>query len=179
MHRAACLLLNFGHYTRNLSLFGSPIGPQAGDSVAKITSDVISPSSVLSNITRNIGLHLGTPSWRVNNDINDAIGELHRYLNIDINDPRTTFLWTKFQVLYPSLHEDTAENLLHLSHFRRYFCFSYRRKLGVRMLWRVISPALFSSFCLRPCEMGHITALSTLALRACVARCSCAFQKQK
>jgi hypothetical protein len=112
---AACLLLNFGHYTRNLSLFGSPIGPQAGDSVAKITSDVISPSSVLSNITRNIGLHLGTPSWRVNNDINDAIGELHRYLNIDINDPRTTFLWTKFQVLYPSLHEDTAENLLHLS----------------------------------------------------------------
>ncbi len=112
---AACLVLNSGHYTRNLSLFGSPIGPRAGDSLAMITNDVISPSSVLSNIARNIGLHLGTPSWRVNFGIDSAIREFHRVLNIDINDPRTTWQRAEFQVLKPSLHEDTAGNLLHLS----------------------------------------------------------------
>jgi hypothetical protein len=111
----ASLVLNFGHYTRNFNLFGSPLGPRVEDSLAKITSDVISPSSVLSNITRNLALHLGTPSWRINIGIDDAIGELHRILNIDINDPRTTWPRQKFQVLKPSLHEDTAGNLLHLS----------------------------------------------------------------
>ena len=133
---AACLVLNFGHYTRNLSLFGSPIGPRAGDSLAMITSDVISPSSVLSNITRNIGLHLGTPSGRVNLGIDSAIREFHTALNIDINDPRTTSSQReKFQVLKPSLHEDYAGNLLHLSLILgASFFFSYRRKLEVRVL---------------------------------------------
>jgi len=133
---AACLVLNFGHYTRNLSLFGSPIGPRAGDSLAMITSDVISASSVLSNITRNIGLHLGTPSGRVNLGIDSAIREFHTALNIDINDPRTTSSQReKFQVLKPSLHEDYAGNLLHLSLILgASFFFSYRRKLEVRVL---------------------------------------------
>jgi hypothetical protein len=112
---AACLVLNSGHYARNLSLFGSPIGPRGPDSIARVTSDVISPSSVLSNITRNIALHLGTPSLRINIAIDSAIQELHRVLNIDINDPRTTEPNRKFQVLQPSLHEDSAGNLLHLS----------------------------------------------------------------
>src|SRR5215467_1029080 len=130
---AACLALNFGHYTRNLNLFGSPIGPQkgsiiddlskatvdniqhlAGDSLAMTMSDVISPPSVVSNIARNIGLHLGTPSERVNSRINDVIEKFHQFLNIDINDPRTTWPGTKYQVLKPSLHEDTEGNFLHL-----------------------------------------------------------------
>ena len=113
---AACLVLNSGHYTRNLSLFGSPIGPRTQDAIAKVTSDVISPSSVLSNIIRNISLHLGTPSLRVNSGIEFAVRKFHRILNIDINDPRTT--WPRkfqFQVPGPSLHEDGAGNLLHLS----------------------------------------------------------------
>jgi hypothetical protein len=113
---ATCLVLNSGYYTRNLSLFGSPIGPRRADSLSIILSDVISPSSVLSNIARNLGQHLGTPSGRVNFGIDSAIREFHRVLNIDINDPRTTTLQRdKFQVRRPSLHEDSATNLLHLS----------------------------------------------------------------
>src|SRR5439155_26313708 len=72
--------------------------------------DVISPSSLLFNVDRNLALHRGS-------GIRSSIREFHRVLNIDINDPRTTWysLKTKFQVLKPSLHEDTAGNLLHLS----------------------------------------------------------------
>jgi hypothetical protein len=114
---AACLALNFGHYTRNLSLFGSVISPRTGISLTSVISDVISPSSVLSNMTRNIGLHLETPSWRVNSGIEFGVREFHRVLDIDINDPRTTSVpqRDKFQVLKPSFHEDTATNLLHFS----------------------------------------------------------------
>jgi hypothetical protein len=115
----ACVALNFGQYARNFSLFGSPIYPRAQnfESIDRNINDVISPSSILSNITRNIGLHLGTPSWRVNSGINDTIEKFHQFLNIDINDPRTTDPTRKFQVPQPSLqlHEDYAGNLLHLS----------------------------------------------------------------
>jgi hypothetical protein len=111
-----CLVLNSGHYTRNLSLFGSPLSPRVTNSLELVISDVISPSSVLSNIARNIGQHLGTPIWQVNFGIDFAIRKFHRVLNIDIDDPRTTSLQRdKFQVLTPSLHEDNATNLLHLS----------------------------------------------------------------
>jgi len=102
---AACLVLNSGHYTRNLGLFGSPIGPKTN-----MSYDVISPSSLLFNVDRNLALHRGS-------GIRSSIREFHRVLNIDINDPRTTWYsqLTKSQVLKPSLHEDTAGNLLHLS----------------------------------------------------------------
>jgi hypothetical protein len=115
----ACLALNFGQYARNFSLFGSPIYPRAQnfESIDRNINDVISPSSILSNITRNIGLHMGTPSWQVNYGINGTIEKFHQFLNIDINDPRTTDPTRKFQVPQPSrqLHEDYAGNLLHLS----------------------------------------------------------------
>ena len=142
---AACLVLNFGHYTRNLSLFGSPIGPR----VAMVTSDVISPSSVLSNIARNIGLHLGTPSWRVNFGIDSAIREFHRVLNIDINDPRTTEPNRKFQVLRPSLHEDIAGNLLHLSLILGVvFLFFISKEIRSSRVLASYLTALFSGFLL-------------------------------
>src|SRR5437016_2662397 len=90
---AACLVLNSGHYTRNLSLFGSPIGPKTN-----MSYDVISPSSLLFNVDRNLALHRGS-------GIRSSIREFHRVLNIDINDPRTTWYsqLTKSQVLKPLL----------------------------------------------------------------------------
>ena len=111
---AACLALNFGHYTRNLSLFGSPIVSQTTQTPI-LTNAVIGPSSIFSNVARNVGLHLGTPSGRVNSGMDFAIQKFHSVLDIDINDPRTTFQRRKFQVPGPSLHEDTAGNPLHLS----------------------------------------------------------------
>jgi hypothetical protein len=110
-----CLALNCPQYTRNVSCFGSPIGPTTKvESLARNTNELISVSSVLSNITRNIASHLGTPSWRVNSRINGSLNEFHQFLTIDINDPRTT--QEKFQVPQPSrqLHEDYAGNFFHL-----------------------------------------------------------------
>src|SRR5215470_403344 len=44
----ACLALNFGQYTRNFSLFGSPIGPRTDkvESIARNTNEVIAPYKV-------------------------------------------------------------------------------------------------------------------------------------
>jgi len=80
----------------------------------RFTNDFFSPSAILSNLSRNVALHLGTPSLRVNVGIDDAMRKLHRILNIDINDPRTTWPRAKFQVLKPALHEDSDGNPVHL-----------------------------------------------------------------
>jgi hypothetical protein len=126
---AACLALNAGHYARNLDLFGFPIGPVAKDSLGKLTNDVVRPATIVSNLARNVALHLGTPSRRVNAAIDRAIRELHRLLNLDVEDSATTWPaklsdieisdpqipWpaTIFEIA-PSRHEGKAGNPLHL-----------------------------------------------------------------
>ena len=102
---AACLALNFGHYTRNLGLFGSPIGPDT-----KISNDVTSPSSILLNVNRNLGLDPGTPSSRVNSATESGVGKLQKVLHVDL---QAAWARVKFQFLKPSFHEDTATNPVH------------------------------------------------------------------
>jgi len=143
---AACLILNIGHYTRNFNLFGFPLGPRVEN---RFTNDVFSPSAILSNLSRNVALHLGTPSLRVNVGIDDAMRKLHRSLNIDINDPRTTWPRAKFQVPELSLHEDTAGNLLHLSLiFGAIFLFFKSKEIGSSHALLSYLTALLSGFLL-------------------------------
>lgn len=113
---AIILALNFGQFYRNYSLYGSPLGPAAetpsGD--FKYMNDSFGPAPFVENLTRNIALHLGTPSQELNHKIEGAVTAVTRAVGGNVNDPRTTWTATTFHVPEMTLHEATAGNPLDL-----------------------------------------------------------------
>jgi hypothetical protein len=107
-------VINIGHYTRNYLLYGSPIGPGQEEGGFKYSNDVFSISTITSNVIRNIGLHIGTPYYRVNDFLNREIFKVFRIIGINPNDTRTTWPGTEFKILNLSITEDNAGNPLHL-----------------------------------------------------------------
>jgi len=109
------LLINSGHYSRNFELFQNPLGPDAispaGEST--LTNNIFTFSSIVSNILRNAGLHMGTPIKQFNHALEKGICSAHSVLGIDLNDPRTTFMGTGFQINNHPAHGDYAGNPIH------------------------------------------------------------------
>lgn len=106
------LIINAGHYGRNMALFGRPV--YVGPGQERVTNSVHSPAALVSNVIRNISLHLGTPSKTFNTRIEKAIRGIHDVLGISADDPRTT-TWGKFQIRRTSTYEDDAGNPAHLA----------------------------------------------------------------
>ena len=104
------LAINIGHYSRNARLYGSV----HGDDGTLYTNDVVSPGVVVSNVTRNLSLHVGTPLGSVNDVIDGGVRLFLTTLGIDPNDPRTTWFTEEFRVIQSTNHEDTAGNPIHL-----------------------------------------------------------------
>ncbi len=105
------LIMNAGHYIRNYEIFGNPLGT---DDLPPLSNEVINLPVAISNITRNLALHAGTPFDEFNRVIRSGIESLHSSLGIDINDRKTTFGKSLFALQQTSLHEDMAGNPLHL-----------------------------------------------------------------
>jgi len=83
--------LNAGHMTRNLVTSQSPFGP---DSIPKsgvhlYTNDIHTPGAILSNILRNMNLHL--PLLDDGMSFKRLVFKIDHLLGIDPMDPRTTF----------------------------------------------------------------------------------------
>ncbi|NMG59991.1 hypothetical protein E1H12_16060 [Geitlerinema sp. P-1104] len=114
------LSLNAGHYLRNLSLTGSPLGVD----VSSETSQVFSIPAVIGSIAKHLSLHsdivryLGLQEWLppTTGITHKLVILLHEALNLDVNDP---------QLISPSMREfyvtgisnrseDTAGNPFHL-----------------------------------------------------------------
>jgi len=107
--------INLGHYARNVDLYGHPLGPGQEESTGfKYMNECFTVSAFVSNIAKNLALHIGTPSDWVNETLEQGILLLHSVLAIGINDPRTTWSGTVFHIPRPSTHEDNAGNPLHL-----------------------------------------------------------------
>jgi hypothetical protein len=116
---AIVLLLNFGHYIRNLTLFSSPLGKGTGET-NKVFSTTIFISSTLKNlalhadIVRHLSLEHFIPP--ITGAIEKIIKIIHGFLGIDINDPRLMNPKSpKFYVPRLSIYEDTAGNPIHLA----------------------------------------------------------------
>lgn len=107
------VMTNLGHYHRNYDLYGSPFGPRHEGIRFGYVNETMSPSVLASNIVRNIGVHMGTPVDRINQQLDDAVGMLHGLIGISASDPRTTWGTTTFHAV-ASLHEDSAGNPAHL-----------------------------------------------------------------
>ncbi|MDQ3514522.1 MAG: glycosyltransferase family 39 protein, partial [Chloroflexota bacterium] len=104
------LALNAGHYARNYDLYGSPVGPgqegPPGTTYGKYTNDVFTPTTLASNVVRNLALHTALPGSTV--PMVYAIGDLHRQFGADPHDIRTTWTYQLFDVSPTRTDEDIA-----------------------------------------------------------------------
>jgi len=110
------LFINFGHFLRNIDVYGGPLGSDVKSPTKgyTLTNDVFTISSIVSNILRNAGLHMGTPIKLCNAAIEKGIGSAHSVFGVDLNDSHTTWTGTKFHINTLSAHEDSAGNPIHL-----------------------------------------------------------------
>jgi len=101
------LALNSGHYARCYRLYGTPIS--SGEVPYFIQG--LSPYALLSNIPRNLALHLGTSSVRLN-------WYMYRGVQLmtgkQLNNPDTTWPGTSFGIMPYNRHEDVAGNPVHM-----------------------------------------------------------------
>ena len=104
--------LNAGHYWRNLSVFGDPLGDRRF--IEYHGNELRSARALASNLVRNASFHVATPIPRLNDDIVRGIGALHSMIGIGAADGRTTFLGTPFSVEF-STHEDKTGNAFHFA----------------------------------------------------------------
>jgi len=109
------LFINLGFYVRNFDLFKFPLGiPYGNLSKYSVENQILTMPAFISNIIRNVALHIDTQSVQINAVIDRKIRQLHILLGQDINDPRTTFGDTKFCVRRLPIHEDETGNPIHL-----------------------------------------------------------------
>lgn len=90
------LLLNLAFFVRNTRVEGSPLG--SGNEAAATTNEVHDARAVVSNLIRNVALHLSVPSRQGNVRIQRILVGAMQHLGIDPNDPRTTWAGTHFSV---------------------------------------------------------------------------------
>ena len=111
---ALALLINSGYFVRNFELFHNFFGSKSQiQEYKEYSNSAITLPIITSNIIRNIGLHLGTRFQPINNMLTKVIYAIHKYLNINIRDPRSTFYSLSFGV-YGCIHEDGTGNFIHL-----------------------------------------------------------------
>jgi 4-amino-4-deoxy-L-arabinose transferase-like glycosyltransferase len=102
------LTLNGNHYRRNYGLFGNPL------TSGEYSNEVFSFPAFISNVSRNLALHIGTRSGQINDLFTSTISSLHYAIRMDINDPKTTWQGSQFAITRSNTHEDTAGNPLHM-----------------------------------------------------------------
>ncbi|BAZ17121.1 hypothetical protein NIES4071_89990 [Calothrix sp. NIES-4071] len=108
------LVININHYLRNYFVFNSPLG-EPGD----YANEIFGVNVMISNILRNLALHIGTPIGLWNGISNRIIQILHNYLGVGVHDKRTTFYGEFFvpggwSTVGFSGEENGAGNFLHL-----------------------------------------------------------------
>ncbi len=107
------LVINLGHYIRNYLVFGSPLSTYP----YKWSNDIYSIPVFISNVIRNISLHLIPPF--LYNEVREFSDRLiigfHQFLQVDPLDSKTTLMEpvNQFSTQLPPLLEETAGNHFH------------------------------------------------------------------
>lgn len=114
------LALNTPHYVRNLDTFGFFLGPRNLGSATEVNdnlaNETFSPPILISNLVRNVAIHVGTPLPTFNTLIEKVIEKWHTWLGSDVNDPRSTRLYPedRFKIVGTSSDPDRTGNPIHL-----------------------------------------------------------------
>jgi hypothetical protein len=109
---AGVLLLNLPQYARNISLSGSPLGFDSafGDGSFRWRNESLGWKPTVSNVLRNVSEQLGGRSETMNRRIFDAVIGIHRTMNIDPQDPGTTWQWSQYAPPRNANQEADANN---------------------------------------------------------------------
>jgi hypothetical protein len=115
------VLLNLGHWLRNYDLFGSPLGLSAGggaemgeEDISAYGNEAFGPAYLVSNIVRNLAIHAGTSSPQITQALTNGVTTLHRWLGVDLSDPRTTWKGKEFAIPRLAFDEDHTGNPVHV-----------------------------------------------------------------
>jgi len=103
------LIINIGHFLRNISIYNNPIG--INNETFTATNEKINILVFFSNLIRNIVLNLSFPISQINEKIFEFVSKLHSSLGISLTDQSTTVGIDYFIPF--SLYESTASNTLH------------------------------------------------------------------
>lgn len=114
------LILNVGHFARNIDLYGSPV--TMGDYEVDYKIEIYSLPTFISNILRNISLHTDIIRYlKLDYFIEPLTGKtakiiriIHSWIGVDANDPRITYPPNSYTVPGLSFDENVAGNPLHL-----------------------------------------------------------------
>lgn len=105
-----CLIgiaLSNGHFIRTYRLYGSPV--YADDN--KICNEDLSVPALLSTIPRNLSVHLGTSSPRLNQAIYRTLGLV---LGKQLNNRDNSYLGIPFSITPYRCHDDYSGNPIHM-----------------------------------------------------------------
>lgn len=119
---------------QNIKLYGNLIGGHphpAGEQGLTYINQIFTPAAILSGNIRHLVSQIPFPF--VNSEVMKLLVNLHRFVGVDINDPRITCCERKFSVapvIYPQ--EDIVANPLHLMLiiFTAFILLKKRRKLA-------------------------------------------------
>ncbi len=81
--------------------------------VAPVFNGNFLPSTVFSNVIRNLSLHF-TITSRVTRYVERSVEMIHEFINIDVDDPETTFQYVDFDLIWSGFLEDSTGNPIHL-----------------------------------------------------------------
>ena len=110
------LAINAAFLIRLTSAFGSPMGPPVGEGGSAVANTLHTPSAFLSNLARNTTMHLATGAENIDTGTTRAVTAFHKFLRLDVNDPRTTFQrGASFGVTANFSDEDRAKAPVHMA----------------------------------------------------------------
>lgn len=105
---AVVLLLAGPHWARNFAWYGTPLGIHRAEDGGAQANESFTWRAVVSNVARDATLHLATPSTAANHALATAVARLHRWIDQDLNDPRTTLWVLHYDVVWEPQDEPVA-----------------------------------------------------------------------
>jgi len=112
---ALAVFMCLPHLLRTHELFGHPLGPLSRPGAAySFLIEPVTPKTVISGAVRNFGLQAASSSGTFNRWLEGSIRATLGALDIDPDDPRTTWTGQSFAIKQASRDEDAAGNPVHL-----------------------------------------------------------------
>lgn len=105
----ALLIINGPHWYRNFRQFNHPFGDR--EFIAEHQNSRNGLQIAASNSLKNAAMHLGTPFPQINQNIENALRQLHSVIGISVDDPSSSYS-SEFKIPKMSNHEDEAGNAI-------------------------------------------------------------------
>jgi hypothetical protein len=107
------LMIAGPHMARNQAWFGTPLGIHRAEDGGAQGNEDFSWRGVVSNVARNVTLHLATPSATFNAQMKSGVEKIHRMIGQEPQDPRTTLLAIAYDVKWLPRNDTTAGAPVH------------------------------------------------------------------